>query len=118
MKKSIQSLVFSLLLSVILVSCKKADTAPCFDEAYKSITYTNAVNDRSFKIENVACKTVTLKESKFTITSNLDNTYGVTVTGGTAGNYTLDTPGGSVNMVITATTMKMTGAITFDGVKK
>ena len=119
MKKYIQSLVFSLLLGVTLVSYKKKEdtVVPCFDEAYKSITYTDAANNKSFKIENVACKAVTLKESGF-ISSNFSSTYDVTVTGGTAGNYTMSTPSGEVNMVITATTMKITGAFTFDGVKK
>ena len=120
MKKSIQSLVFSLLLGVILVSCKKKEdaVAPCFDEAYKSITYTNAANNKSFKIENVACKVVTLKESNFSISDNSSATYEVAVTGGSPGNYTMNIAGSTINMAITATTMKITGAFSFDGVKK
>ncbi len=119
MKKSLQSLVFALLLGVVFVSCKKSETVvPCFDEAFKGITYTNDANTKSFKIENVACKTVTLKETSFGLNGSTSFTYDVTVTAGGSGAYTLGTPGGDVSMAITTTTLNMGGAIVFVGTKK
>ncbi len=119
MKKAIQSLIFALLLGVIFVSCKKSETVvPCFDETFKGITYTNADNTKSFKIENVACKTVTLKETSFSLSGSTSFTYDVTVTAGGTGSYTLGTPAGDASMAITATTLNMGGAIVFAGTKK
>lgn len=116
MKKFTQFLVFAFLFGAILVSCKKKeDVVPCFDAAYKGITYVNAGNDRSIKIESVDCKTVVFKDFSISGTMNIT----ATVTGGTAGAYTMNNPlFGDFSVAISATSLNIGGGITFSGTKK
>ena len=115
MKKSIQTLVFALLLGVAFTSCKKKDATPaCFETAFVGITYTNTAGE-SYKVETAECSSIKLKNA--TLSGSITATY--TVTAGSPGAYTLSNPlFGNVSMAITATTLTLGGDVVFVGTKK
>ncbi len=125
MKKSIQTLVFALLLGVSVVSCKKKDdvVAVCYEDVLSPITYKSSTNASDIKVQKNSCTDLTLFYTTRSANGSLTEDIKVTITTGANGSYTgtttggLVTPSGSISIVASATTLSVSGAIVFTGTK-
>ena len=126
MKKSIQTLVFALLLGAAFVSCKKKDDVivTCYEDALSPITYKSSVDDSDIKVQKNTCTDLTLfyttknangvpstQGLKVTLTSGANGSYAGTTTGD------LSTPAGAISIAATPTTLSVGGALVFTGRK-
>lgn len=126
MKKSIQTLVFALLLGVAFTSCsKKSDVSPvCFEDAFSPVTYKSGSGDSDVKVQKNSCTSVTLFYTIKNVSGATNTeTVEVALTNLASGRYvgttkgTLIIPSGSIVMEISATKLTVGGAFLFTGTK-